>query len=765
MIRAARLLLLALLAAAPAARGAVRTLEDFTFTSDRDLAARWRGITGAPAPARAADGMEVACAFDRGADRFAWDRAADWDLAAYTTFELELTCRDPAALRSLAVYFRSGNGWYIWNKPLQGAGRQRLTLRRADFASEGQPAGWSHITGLRLSPWKGAAHAASLTFHRLVARHDSLYVVQATRSAPQPGDRAMARRCTERVADWLDRAGLAHAVVTEDQAAAGALDDATLVILPLNPEPPPDVLAAFRAAARRGARFIVCYGASPALAELMGVQLGTFTPRADPRQFECMVFGDAEQRMIPKRVYQSSWAIRPALPRDGHGEVIGWWANGKGEPQRQPACVATDRGYWFTHVLLLDDTFAKEELLVGLLGSLDRGLWFQAARKAMDDAGKIDHFPDPDSAAAAIQGRANGTPQSDEVRQLLAAAIDSRVAMRSAYHTGDYPGAVRAARRLRGQLVQAYSLAQAPRPGEFRAVWDHDAVGWWPGDWERSCRVLADAGMTAILPNLLWAGLAHYPSQVVPTSETLRRYGDQAAQCVAAAHRNHLQVHAWKVCWNVEQAPDAWVARLRAQGRLLRGEGGKTLNWLDPAQEANAELELSALRELVRNYPVDGVHLDYIRYPTGLPRGTVRRDAITAFVRRAHDELKAIRPGLKLSAAVWGAYPSCAASVGQDWAPWLKEGLVDFLCPMDYSGDRFRFAALLGQQLALPGARGRIYPGIGVSADESQLRADQVIDQILAARESGATGFSLFDLTPSLRDEILPALQRGATRP
>ena len=756
---------LLVLAGAGPAGAAVRTLDDFTYRDDRELAATWRGITGAEPPQRAAGGLVMACPFERGADRFAYDRAAAWDLSSFTTFELELTCPDPAALRSFAVYFRSGDGWYIWNQPLRGGGRQRLTLRRSDFATEGKPAGWSEVTGLRLSPWKGNGRSTELTFHRLTARRDALYIVQATRSAPQAGDRALARRCTERMADWLERAGLAHAVVTEDQLAEGAASDAALLILPLNPDPPADVLAALRAAAKKGAKLVVCYSASAALAELMGVTLGPFTARADPRQFESMVFSKPERWSVPPRVYQSSWAVRPVQPREGRGEVIAWWANGEGQRQAPPACVATDRGFWFTHVLLLDDTFAKEEMLLGLLGSLDRGLWFQAARKAMDEAGKVDSFPDVEAATAGITRRAAGGPSEVAVRAILSDAAVSRVAMRSAYHTGDYAAAVRAARRLRGQLAEAYSRAQAPRENEFRGVWDHDGVGWWPGDWDRSCRVLAGSGMNAVLPNLMWGGLAHYPSQVVPTSDTLRRYGDQAAQCLAAARKHGLQVHVWKVCWNVEQAPAPWVARMRAQGRLLRGASGQALEWLDPAQEANVELELATLREVAKNYAVDGIQLDYIRYPPGLPRGTVKPEAITEFVRRARAELKAIRPGLQLSAAVWGAYPACVTSVGQDWGSWLKAGQVDFVCPMNYSGDRYRFAALLGQQLALPNARGRIIPGIGVSADESQLRSDQVIDQVLAGRERGARGFVLFDLCAPLRDEVLPALARGATRP
>jgi uncharacterized lipoprotein YddW (UPF0748 family) len=127
-----------------------------------------------------------------------------------------------------------------------------------------------------------------------------------------------------------------------------------------------------------------------------------------------------------------------------------------------------------------------------------------------------------------------------------------------------------------------------------------------------------------------------------------------------------------------------------------------------------------------------------------------------AIVRRA-------RPGARVSAAVYGKYPSCVDSVGQDWALWLREGWVDFVCPMNYTSDLALFRGYLVSQLALPGARHKILPGIGVTADESRLDAAQVIDQIRVLREAGAPGFVLFDLNRTLERETLPVLRLGVS--
>jgi uncharacterized lipoprotein YddW (UPF0748 family) len=140
-----------------------------------------------------------------------------------------------------------------------------------------------------------------------------------------------------------------------------------------------------------------------------------------------------------------------------------------------------------------------------------------------------------------------------------------------------------------------------------------------------------------------------------------------------------------------------------------------------------------------------------------------RRDQITRLVRDVSALSRKLRPGIKVSAAVYGRYPLCAESVGQDWGEWLRKDYVDFVCPMNYTEDLKRFTALTRAQLLLPAARNRIYPGLGVTANESSLDPPQVIDQVRALRQAGAAGFVLFDLDGGLARETLPILRLGIT--
>jgi uncharacterized lipoprotein YddW (UPF0748 family) len=568
----------------------------------------------------------------------------------------------------------------------------------------------------------------------------------------------MSERLAERVARWLSDLGISHTIVTEDDAAHGKLAQARLVILPLNPDPPASVLEPLRGVIERGGHLVVCFSASAALADLMHVDLGAYTPSEKPGRWEAMEFKDAEGWRVPKRVFQSSWNIRSVSPKDRSGEVIARWVTAAGDLIDDPAWVSSDRGLWMTHILLEDDTFAKQRMLLGLLGHYEKNIWYEAARHALTDAGKIDSFAGVESAIAGLTRLSAG---DEHVADLLERARRQRGAMTEQFNVGNYAGVVDLEQQLRDTLTEAFAICQRPKSGELRGVWDHDGTGWFPGNWDKTCGILSESGMNAIFPNVQWAGLAHYPSDVIPSSTTERLYGDQMAQCLKAARSRGLQVHAWKICWNVEQAPDEFVAGLKKSGRLLKTAGGATLPWLDPSRADNQDLELAAIRELVKNYEIDGLHLDYIRYPPGAAKKSAW--SITEFVRKVHDEVKSIRPSVQLSAAVWGQYPSCVESVGQDWAAWLKSGYVDFVVPMDYTTDRYEFGALLQRQLALPNAHGRIYAGIGVSAAESQLRPDAVIEQILTLRQLGVPGFVLFDLSHPLLD-TLPLLRKGVTR-
>jgi len=184
-------LFLAVLSAPAAGWAGPVLLESFRYAGPAEAGQAWTPKESSPPVVSQADGLRFPCPFQSGKDRMYWDRAVSLDLERYTGLELELTCDQPEALRSLSIYFKSGPGWYLWSKPLKRAGRQTLALLKDEAATEGKPAGWHRIEGIRISPWRGTPVAASLTLHALSAREDTLLLVRATTSGRNATEEAV----------------------------------------------------------------------------------------------------------------------------------------------------------------------------------------------------------------------------------------------------------------------------------------------------------------------------------------------------------------------------------------------------------------------------------------------------------------------------------------------------------------------------------------------------------------------------------------------
>ncbi|MCF7838871.1 MAG: family 10 glycosylhydrolase, partial [Candidatus Marinimicrobia bacterium] len=462
------------------------------------------------------------------------------------------------------------------------------------------------------------------------------------------------------------------------------------------------------------------------------------------------------------------------------------------------AWVASPQGFWMSHVLLPDDGGRKRDMLLGLMAAAVPELWGRAAWRRIQETGSLGGAAQPAELAARVRAQAQAAPGRAAVEQQVAAALAAHAEAVRAYQAGDYRAADLAARAAGEHFTHALAQSLQPVAGEFRGVWDHDGLGWHDGDWRRTCRELKGFGFNAVLSNVAWPGKIHYAGAAWPRSARFAQYGDLLAAAIQAAHREKLAVHAWKICWNLTAAEPDLIRALRRAGRLIGDDGPAASPWLNPADPRNRAAELAAVIELATQYDVAGVHLDYIRYPTGaagydaatrrsfaadrggamdpwpaaiLPGGarhaefTAWRCAqITSFLAEVRAALRAAAPDVKLSVAVFGNYPETRVSIGQDWGAWLAQDLVDFVCPMNYTTDAREFRELVARQVALPGAAGRLYPGLGITASATQLDGLGALTQVQTARELGARGFVLFQLDAVLREQILPLFAEGLTR-
>ena len=116
-----------------------------------------------------------------------------------------------------------------------------------------------------------------------------------------------------------------------------------------------------------------------------------------------------------------------------------------------------------------------------------------------------------------------------------------------------------------------------------------------------------------------------------------------------------------------------------------------------------------------------------------------QRDRIGALVGRIRDEAHAVRPGIRVSAAVLSRYHLGRHQAMQDWIAWLRRGQLDTACIMAYDADN----DLVVQKsiLAMEGrGAGTIWTGMS-AGDEIGLTIDR-IDRV--RREARPEGLIFF---------------------
>jgi uncharacterized lipoprotein YddW (UPF0748 family) len=295
------------------------------------------------------------------------------------------------------------------------------------------------------------------------------------------------------------------------------------------------------------------------------------------------------------------------------------------------------------------------------------------------------------------------------------------------------------------------SRAAAQAPDEVRALWVdayHDGIK----NQAQVDKLVADArraNVNTLIVQVRRRGDSYYLGGPEPVASDLTPGFDGLRALLDAARRSEsrLEVHASipvYPIWSSRTVPptDPSHVLLRhganAPGDenwlMLRDDGESWADdsyWLDPGHPAVAAYTLDLISDLVRRYDVDGLQFDRIRYyqgdsvngtwdrrwgynPTSVARfnqqygrsgrpdpGDVlwmqfRRDQVTDLLRRSRESALAIRPGLKIGAAVipWGdgprsnadwVYKPAFASAFQDWRSWLEEGLLDQAYVMNYN--------------------------------------------------------------------------------
>ncbi len=324
-------------------------------------------------------------------------------------------------------------------------------------------------------------------------------------------------------------------------------------------------------------------------------------------------------------------------------------------------------------------------------------------------------------------------------------------------------------------LLISFSLLAQPK-FEFRGLWVATSRLDFPlstraseqkQELDRIVDVARAGKFNAIVFQVLSRGQAYYESNIVPwasyltsplmvdqdgtlypnlgtppgTKEDPPQFYDPLKYLIQKAKQYGIEVHAWLNVYNLLTLPDTsyrlavsqprhiaidennrWNTKLFAKnssGEWLITSNNHKLIWLDPANPFVRNYLVSVVVELVKNYDIDAIHFDYIRFPgaytygdsfnyyfsnrsdvvNGNPYGLSRDDfarlSIERFVRAVYDTVKKLKPWVKVGSTTPGIYQGWRLPINQaffdiyrdgrsDPRKWAQLGIIDYHAPQVY---------------------------------------------------------------------------------
>jgi uncharacterized lipoprotein YddW (UPF0748 family) len=388
-------------------------------------------------------------------------------------------------------------------------------------------------------------------------------------------------------------------------------------------------------------------------------------------------------------------------------------------------------------------------------------------------------------------------------------------------------------------IVLIAPAARVQAQSEVRALWVVRTSLNSPAAVSAMVDAASASGFNTLLVQIRGRGDAYYANGLDPRPASLASQPafDPLAATIARAHAAGLQVHAWVNVNLVAGASELPAARdhviyrhpewlmvprqladdlngvdprspqyLGRLARYVRTQAAEVEGlYLSPISAASADYTVGVVRDIVTRYTVDGVHLDYVRYPNddfdysrdaltafrvsitaNLSAADVRKydlrlraeplvytaafperwrafraERMTALMTRLAATIRTAKPETTISAAVAPDAGDAFANRLQDWKTWLDQGLVDVICPMAYTTDGGVFTSQIAAAREIAGRR-LVWAGIGAY----RLSSEQIVENVQSARRLGASGTVLFSYdsltSPSHGPDYLASVARAA---
>ncbi len=362
-----------------------------------------------------------------------------------------------------------------------------------------------------------------------------------------------------------------------------------------------------------------------------------------------------------------------------------------------------------------------------------------------------------------------------------------------------------------GGVVAAADVAPVVQlPVEIRAVWvtrwDFESAA----DIERIMKDIAEAGFNLVYFQVRGVADAYYRSTLEPWAAGLSgKLGkdpgwDPLQAAIEAAKKHDLELHAWinvSTAWKGKQRPGRskppHIMRAHPEWRVADKKGrpmpytGDYI-FVNPANPGFQKHMRAVVAELASFYSIDGLHLDYARYPAAdvsfdrpcnklfkiarkkdkkLTRAAWQRRELTKLVKSLRAAAVKVRPTLVVSAAVtgiykdrwnWGSVTQGFVDFHQDSHLWAAENAVDALVPMIYwaptkkPGRRTDFLTLV-KDFAPLSKQVQLIAGVSIEAGNFSV----LEREIKIARQQALAGVAVFSYALLKKKNWFGKLKKG----
>lgn len=407
---------------------------------------------------------------------------------------------------------------------------------------------------------------------------------------------------------------------------------------------------------------------------------------------------------------------------------------------------------------------------------------------------------------------------------MLSAAVDAFEAAKKAYLSIPYSDISEQTETLKAQLEQAekaimqgdilsareicasvYEQAETlryntieSRTAQNRAMW-YRAYEKSDGEVRETIEKLVSLNVNTLYLETFYDGyfIGYIDVDGIEHSQNTGDY-DALEGFVRIGHEYGIEVHAW--CENFftgylnnDGTLSSPILQKYSDKLLMDSEGNEfyyynekaTFVFLNPNDRVCRDLVLSVYRQIIEKYDVDGLHLDYIRFPelnygkndygynediiadfaksTGIqddPRtfadGSSNKKAwvdfrcgiITSFVGEVFDMVCDTDPDIWLSCAIYPDQNFAKNSIFQDVETWVNNGWIDEVFSMTYSGDNNYVSENAAHYAKICKDKCFYSTGLAAFMDTSKLNFAYQLTQVTKAGADGVAVFAFSNISP-----------------